>query len=117
MTSDFELAYFDFEIAFQNILESAGLFDTWSEDSVEPEYDSRKAGVNWKGIDQKFDLDHEQILRGIDQFNKAQEEVENILMDVFDGTPPDVFNDSLGEGRDEVEQLVSEMIERILKGL
>lgn len=117
MISDFELAYFDFEIAFQNVLESAGLFGTWSEDSVKPDYDLQKAIINWKGIDQKFELDHEQLLRGIDQFNKVQDEVKNILMDVFDGTPPDVFNDSLGDLYEEVELLVSEMVQNILKGL
>jgi hypothetical protein len=117
MDQDFETVYFDFEMGFQTLLEIAGLFDTWSDDAVSPNFNNELVQVAWKELKQSYGLNQKQMLVGTDQFKKAEVEIENILTDVFDGYPPDVFTDSLGDKRDEVKLLVSEMIENILKGL
>lgn len=58
---DFEDRYFDFDIAFQNLLESYSLMDTLTLDAVKPNFSTQTIKFNWREMHKVYTLDNENL--------------------------------------------------------
>lgn len=56
--SEFESAYYDFDIVFQNVLEDLRILDTFSLDTVEVDFDAQKIKLNWRDAHIVFEVNN-----------------------------------------------------------
>lgn len=54
--SEFESAYFNFDIAFQRLLEDLSLLDTFSMDTVEVSFEDKLVQLNWRDSHKIFEV-------------------------------------------------------------
>jgi hypothetical protein len=95
----FEDNYFDFDIAFQDLLEYNGLMDTLTMDTVKPNFDINKIKFNWREMGQVLTLDNQNLRvyieamkkeidynKRVDILNEAQKtsQIEHLKQVLFD---------------------------------
>lgn len=74
-TSDFESAYFEFDILFQEILEELQIMDTYSMDAVTADFKKRVVIFDWRYLNDVVEISEDYIYKYLNVFRRVKEEL------------------------------------------
>ena len=83
--SEFENAYYNFDIVFQHLLEDLYILDTFSLDTVDVDFEDQKIKLNWRDAHQVFDVTN--IPQKIVTLKELLPQAKKFHLQVTGGTP------------------------------